>query len=182
MAENDCKKLPPLTASDIERFWSKVNIRSTDECWLWIGCSSNRGYGLFDLSPARRRVKAHRISYFLNYREDPCPFFCCHRCDVKKCVNPSHLFLGSAADNNRDAAAKGHVQSGENHFSQRHPELIVRGEKHSAAKLKENTVIEIRMLYANGSFVFRDIASKFGVTERAIRSVVRRETWKHIVP
>lgn len=93
------------------RFWEKVDIRSDDECWPWLAGVSKGGYGAFQ--DGTRLVKAHRMAYALRFGALPewdghAKGVCvCHRCDVSLCCNPSHLFLGTSADNNTDRHNKG---------------------------------------------------------------------------
>jgi hypothetical protein len=86
----------------VQRFWDKV--QKTEGCWLWTGSKYNKGYGSFN------RTRAHRFSYELHYGPIPVDLFVCHHCDNPPCVNPSHLFLGTALDNTQDEL-----------FKERHP-------------------------------------------------------------
>jgi hypothetical protein len=90
-----------------ERFWSKVWI--TDTCWIWTGAmtaAGELGYGILKVDRSRRNVLAHRFAYELTHGPIPSGLMVCHTCDVRKCVRPDHLFLGTAKDNVRDAIAK----------------------------------------------------------------------------
>jgi hypothetical protein len=89
-----------------ERFWSKVTILGNDECWTWNGAQIPCGYGSFFYN-GRARL-AHRIAWELKYGKDiPDGMHACHHCDNKQCVNPNHIFIGTAFDNMRDAWNKG---------------------------------------------------------------------------
>ena len=185
MAKTDCRLLPPLSVSDRERFWSYVDQRGPDECWLWKGVIHPKGYGRLSirLDKGQRIVQAHRVAYFLGHGVDPGTLCCCHRCDVRNCVNPSHIFLGTYADNIKDAVSKGrmHGPIGDNHAWKRNPEAVLRGERNGHAKLTETEVIEIRTLYASGAWLQRDLATKFGLRLNAINRIICRKRWAHVV-
>lgn len=100
-----------MPARDIlARFWSKVDVRSADECWEWrqLDPDVEPTYGRFRILPGFRAIGAHRFSWVLaNRRDIPNGRLVMHSCDNKRCVNPAHLSLGTVADNTRDATAKG---------------------------------------------------------------------------
>ena len=149
-----------------DRFWSKVEVTST--CWLWRGGVAVNGYGRAYQEMFGTKV-AHRISYGLYYGDLPL-FNCspssqsmvCHRCDVRDCVNPLHLFLGTAADNARDMASK---------------KRSTYGERSANAKLTWNDVNAIRK-YFLGRVPMTEIAKHFGVHSTTIRSIKSNRTWK----
>lgn len=91
--------------SAAERFWEKVQRRSSDECWPWRGHLESRGYGRFFLNG--RMTGAHRVAYQFVRGPIPPRLMVCHRCDNPACCNPDHLWLGTARENTRDMIAKG---------------------------------------------------------------------------
>jgi hypothetical protein len=97
-----------MTPEVLARFWAKVDVKSADECWLWTASLNSKGYGSFAIKGSG--VSAHKISWALAKNDGilsgPKDHIM-HSCDVRSCVNPSHLSLGTAKDNSRDAVAKG---------------------------------------------------------------------------
>lgn len=85
-----------------KRFWKKV--RKTSGCWIWRA-GKRRGYGIIGIKD--HVVTAHRASWIIHKGGDPSGLIVCHKCDVPTCVNPEHLFLGTALDNMWDCIEKG---------------------------------------------------------------------------
>lgn len=90
-----------------ERFWLKVDQRGPDECWPWLASADPDGRGRFWWPDAGRNVAAPRVVWYLSTGLWPGDLFVCHHCDNPPCVNPAHLFLGTASDNARDMDSKG---------------------------------------------------------------------------
>lgn len=158
----------------IERFWSRTN--RTGKCWLWTGpVDPKTGYGMSGRRRSRSRG-AHRIAYELTYGPIPDGLCVCHQCDVRNCVNPSHLFLGTRADNNQDAMEKGRTAVGNLNGSRKHPERRPRGMRHGMHKLTEDAVRAIRA----STDTVSSLARMFGVDRRTITFVITRKQWKHV--
>jgi len=94
-----------------ERFWSKVE--KTDGCWNWLfGCDKD-GYGFFCVGVGKSNVKAHRFAYSLSHPDEGITGkIIRHTCDNPKCVNPSHLLVGTAQDNMNDKMQRGRWKGG----------------------------------------------------------------------
>lgn len=97
-------------------FWPKVR-KQEDGCWIWTGAVYSNGYGtVFGVGPPprkkKRRTQAHRFAYQLLVGEIPSELLVLHKCDVRLCVNPEHLFLGTHKDNTQDCIRKGRFRYG----------------------------------------------------------------------
>ena len=170
-----------------QKFWSRV--LPSPACWLWTAGGTNGGYGLVPWQGKTRL--AHRLAYELRYGAIPAGACVLHRCDVRRCVRPDHLFLGTQADNIRDARKKGRLAQGEKHgarlhpesrprgathYSRLEPERLARGERHGCAKLTPQQVQEIRC----SPLSRQDLARRYGVSASGIDGVRSRRTWRHL--
>lgn len=86
-------------------FLSMSRVEPSSGCWLWLLATNKGGYGEVDL--IQGETYAHRVAYVLFIGPVPPGWFVCHKCDHPRCVNPQHLFLGTARDNVQDSIAKG---------------------------------------------------------------------------
>jgi hypothetical protein len=103
-----------FSIAEIERFWDKVDRSAGDDgCWLWTGRLDRGGYGSVWRGRKKRATPAHKFSFTSLRGEVPKDLQVLHRCDVRNCVNPKHLFLGTIADNMADKTAKGRQLKGE---------------------------------------------------------------------
>jgi len=140
------------------RFWSKVE--KSPGCWLWKGAKQSKGYGVFVLGG--RSMTAHRAAWILTHGEIPEGMLVCHKCDNRLCVNPDHLFLGTNADNMRDAVAKRRAGGIHNH----------------TAKINWNIADLIRSL--SYSMKVKEIAGLFGLSRGLVLDVINGRTWKQV--
>lgn len=97
-------------------------------CWLCTGAAIT-GYGVFGFEG--KNWPAHRWAY-ITFVGDLGNLQVCHACDVRNCVNPEHLWLGTQADNIGDAKSKGRLATGDRHGSRTKPERIARGARHGS--------------------------------------------------
>lgn len=156
------RPIPPLTESDLKRFWDKVDVRGPNECWEWTAGTS-KGYGVFGFGHSSTFL-APRISYAIEYG-DPGDDCVCHSCDNPPCCNPAHLWVGTKGDNNRDMYQKGRARP-----------TVPKGEKSHLAKLTEQDVRAIR----KSNELHHILAERYGVCRSAIGMVKSRKSWKHI--
>ena len=139
----------------------KVREEPNTGCWLWVGYIDDSGYGVFRMDNKIRG--AHRVSWNLWRGNIPPGLFVCHHCDVRFCVNPDHLFLGTAAENQADMKRKGRSVFGSNS---------------SRSKLTEADVLEIKLLLREGKLKKREIGRLFGISTSNIWHIHRGENWK----
>jgi hypothetical protein len=160
-----------------ESFWKRVRKSTPDACWEWTGATNSSGYG--NLGWSGKVVQAHRVAFFLSNggirletdfrsqgRAKTYRRFVLHKCDNRLCCNPSHLFLGSMRTNQLDAYAKGRKTQPRS--------------KHANAKLTKQQVLAIRTAYDFGGATQVALGKKYGVSQRVISLVVRRESYKDI--
>ena len=153
-----------------ERFWMYVNKGDTKECWEWTGSLDSKGYGqLYNGGGAanRKSIRAHRFSYQVFFGFLPSGLYVCHKCDNRKCVNPHHLFLGTAKDNTQDMFNKGRSYDRG-------------GENNNRNILSGDDVMKIKELLLTKSESISSIANKFGVGYSVIWYIAAGKTWKNI--
>jgi len=163
------KPHPLQIKSTVERFFSKVRIDDTTDCWLWTTYKDKDGYGTFLIKD--KLYKAHRFSYENLYGPIPEGMLVCHHCDNPSCVNPFHLFLGTHKDNIQDMWRKGRAnkyKKGSN---------IPRAIKIRNPKLSECDVHSIRVDSRSGS----TLARIYNVTRTTIYDIKNKKSWNWLV-
>ena len=146
----------------LERFMDKVCPEPNSGCWLWTAGIFPKGYGNFHYKG--KGNQASRISYELFTGQIPDGLLVCHRCDTPACVNPQHLFLGTAQDNAVDMVRKGRANR-------------ATGRKHGRPKRKltEANVFSIRALAKTETQT--SLAKKFGVSVATICRAINGQSW-----
>ena len=129
-------------------------------CWIWVGSVTNHGYGRLTFG-ADKVMSAHRASYEHTYGPIPPGVLALHRCDVKCCVNPDHIFLGNQQDNMTDKVCKNRQ---------------AKGSKHGQAKLTEQQAREAKFGTARPT----ELAKKFNCSATMIRQIRGGLYWKHL--
>lgn len=157
----------------IKLFWRKVDKINGPihpvygRCWVWMAHKDKDGYGTVRVrgNPYRSHVYSWRIA---NGRTEE-KLWILHKCDNPSCVNPQHLFLGTAKDNSHDRDIKGR-------------KACTKGTLNGQAKLTEDQVRQIRSIYVKGSrkYSLSALAKLYRVHRIAIRHIVIGRTWNHI--
>jgi DNA-binding MarR family transcriptional regulator len=155
----------PRLAKDRRRIMSYVDRSGgPDACWPWTGCIDRRagaGYGVTCI--LGKGTRAHRAIWFLETGELlGSDNILRHKCDNRSCVNPSHLEVGTHADNIRDALERTCDQKGENNY---------------ASRFTQAQVDEMRHRASTGEMQ-KDIARDFGASQGTVSNIVRGLTWK----
>lgn len=163
-----------------DRFWTKVNRngpihpRLGTACWDWTAGGDQHGYGQIfvgrDVYP--QRMKAHRFSYELEYGPIPEGLDCLHHCDRPSCVNPAHLYAGTAKENTADSIERGRAS--------KPPTNNVKGEHNGHAQFTDAEVIALREEFDASGMKVAPFARKHGVAMVTMWNIVRRKTWKHL--
>lgn len=138
------------------------NIKIKNGCWIWQLSCFHDGYGQSSL--LGKKMRAHRLSYFLFTGVDPKELYVCHHCDNPKCINPDHMFLGTYEENMQDC---------------RNKKRFIKGEKQGRSKLKEFQIKEIKSLLDEGVYQ-KDIAKLYEVTSSNISCINRKVSWRHL--
>jgi len=128
-------------------------------CWLWSGCCGNDGYGVMGVGRKQKRV--HRMAYECFVGPIPDGMLVCHTCDVPRCVNPDHLFLGTPKDNTADMVKKG-----------RKP--IVSRDLHHNSKLTSDQVKDLIRLRDSGKKL-QELASVYGISFGTVSQIYLKE-------
>jgi hypothetical protein len=136
-----------------EKLFAKSIPEPNSGCRLWEACTDTTGYGLVRHNGKQRAT--HRLSWLVHRGAIPKGLDVLHKCDVRQCINPDHLFLGTHTDNMRDMTAKG---------------------RHGMTTLTEDDVRAIRA--ASGTQ--QALADRYNVSQSIISDIKIRKSWKHL--
>lgn len=148
-----------MTPLEIAKFWSKVEIKGPNDCWIWHGRTGHKKYGRFN------HTSAHRTAYLLLVGDVPDGLLMLHNCDTPLCCNPKHLRPGTHQDNSDDCVSRGRIAHGE-----RNGRTKITTDQ--AAYIRENP----------DRLKGRQLAEKFGIAQSTV-SYIRSDSlrsWKYL--
>lgn len=139
--------------------WVMANsVVMTNGCRLWTGSFTSRRYASIRVNGTRPLM--HRFVFERIHGRIPEGLCVCHRCDNTRCVEPTHLFLGSHQDNMTDRNTK-----------KRH----CRGSRSPVAKLTDQQIQEILSSINSNRF----LAARYGVHRAHISRIRSGKRWRH---
>ena len=158
----------PLPEAVAKRFWLRVEQRGPDECWPWLGCFNQKGYGRLSvaMNGKTRNLRATHIALALTGVARPADMHALHSCDNPACVNPRHLRWGTNSDNVRDRILRG----------RRGAPGAKLGEAHFNAKLSVEQVRAIRACDQNPAIT----AAVYGVSRKTVYDIKAGTTWSNV--
>lgn len=134
-------------------------IDYTPTCWLWTGAKYRSGYGHIRLGG--KDYSTHRLAWELIHGPIDQGLCVCHTCDVRHCINPDHLFLGTKKDNSIDMARKGRGYNPS-------------GMESHTCKLTDDQIASIRDARRKGA-TYQSIATMYNISTGYVGKIVRGE-------
>lgn len=150
----ECAYIP--TDDEVRDRLIQSAVVNDNGCWMWVGQTGGGGYG--QTTYRGGPVKASRLAYTMFKGEIPKGLMVCHSCDVPRCINPDHLFLGTASDNMRDMVKKG---------------------RHGARKWRKLSDEQVRLIRSD-SRPHRTIAAAFGISATTVHIVKTRKAYSDV--
>lgn len=160
-------KKPAKTPSWNEYFQSRTKRHG--DCIIWTGFKDKSGYGRVLARFAPRIFFVHRLSWFLKHGDFDLNLRVLHSCDVRDCVNPKHLWLGTQIDNIRDMCAKGRQRG-----------IVRRGECSPVAKLSNSDIRKMRAARKAHGTAYHKLAKRFSVSTMTAYRAITGQSWSHL--
>lgn len=167
----------PRAKPMVDRFWARVEKQEVETspglgpCWLYGGKRYGNKYGQISFGPGQGHATAHRYSLELHRGPIPRGKFACHRCDVRNCVNPDHLYAGDHEDNTADIVER--KRTGKN--VARPVSRVQRpGELPRNRSLSLETAERMRKEYEDGKFTQMELARRYRVSQGTVSATIRR--------
>jgi len=161
-------KLNMVAYSTVKSFWGRVFLTVDEGCWEWLGWKGGSDKRAF-MSLGGKQLIVARVIWEKVYGPIPAGQCVLHTCDNPVCVRPSHFFLGTRADNNKDRARKGRS-------------ACLRGDKNGNSRLTPVQVAYIRehfrSRWPSGKGNVSELARQFKVDHTTIYHIVRGKQWK----
>lgn len=151
---------------DAEYFWPRVDRSGgPNACWLWTGAKTGHphgcgGYGVINFK--RKAYGAHKVAWTITNGPVAKGLYVLHKCDVRHCCNPAHLFLGTHKDNMDDMTAKGR---------RAHHKLTLE----KASQIKQRFIPRGN---GNGIGNAGELAKEFGVKYGTVHAIVTGKYWR----
>lgn len=145
----------------VEKLLSRIKVNAVG-CFEWQGAVHKGGYGVVTFGG--RQQQAHRVSFGVFRKVIPDGLCVCHRCDNRKCINPSHLFIGTHKQNSEDMVRKGRA---------------ARGADCHSAKLTAEDVARMPDRYAAGEST-KQIAESHGIAMLTVSRILSKKIWRHV--
>lgn len=142
----------------------RKSVLTTSGCREWTGWRDAGGYGR--IAVGRQMKRAHVVAWeAANGRSVPNGMVVRHRCDNPSCVQPSHLLIGTQAQNVADMIGRGRIDRS--------------GERNNAAKLTAQDVVAIRAKHTVGQSI-TNLSAEFGVSVSQVKNIVNNKQWKEV--
>lgn len=159
-------KSGPKPRSARERFLESIS-KQKDGCWIYRGARHRYGQILTDEGTV---TTAHRFSYTLHVGTVPAGMFVCHKCDVKGCCNPDHLYAGTHEDNNQDKLDRNRRTGPigkriQTHKRYRHGRYMITAQR-----------AELLAEYRAGKFTQQQLAKRYNVCQATVSAIVLGRT------
>lgn len=147
-------------ATPLERLLRNSIPEPNTGCWVWLGGLNHGGYGQINM-PGNKQRRAHCLSYEIHNGPIPEGLEVRHSCDLRCCINPEHLLVGTRQQNIDDAILR-------NRF--------VRGERRKDSKLTDAEAAIIKLDTRSQCL----IAAEYGIDPSVVCRIRRGKTWKHV--